>query len=60
MDITTIGNIMHTEVDQICMMFIVESCDLNVVVFNKSIGYQVLHNYSPHGVKNYVFYILIS
>jgi hypothetical protein len=48
-DVTTVGSIVRTEVAQICMMFIVDSCDLNADVFNDSIGYHVLPNYGPHG-----------
>ena len=40
---------MHTEVAQIRMMFIVDSCDINVDIFNESTGYHVLHDYGPHG-----------
>ncbi len=45
---TTIGSIFHTEIAQICMLFIVDSCDLNANVFNESIGYHVLPDYGPH------------
>jgi hypothetical protein len=48
-DVTTVGSIVRTEVAQICMMFIVDSCDLNADVFNDSTGYHVLPNYGPHG-----------
>ena len=48
-DVTTVGNIVRTEVAQIRMMFIVDSCDLNVDVFNDSTGYHVLPDYEPHG-----------
>ena len=34
-------SIVHTEVAQIRMMFIVDSCGLNADVFNESIGYHV-------------------
>jgi hypothetical protein len=49
-DVTTMGSIVRTEVAQICiMMFIVDSCDLNVDVFNESTSFHVLHDYGPHG-----------
>ena len=48
-DVTTVGSIVRTEVAQIRMMFIVDSCDLNVDVFNESTGYHVLPDYGPHG-----------
>ena len=40
---------MRTEVAQIRMMFIVDSCDLNADVYNESIGYHILPEYGPHG-----------
>ena len=46
-DVTTVGSIVRTEVAQIRMMFIVDSCDLNADVFNDSIGFHVLRDYSP-------------
>ena len=48
-DVTTVGNIVRTEVAQIRMMFIVDSYDLNVDVFNDSTGYHVLSDYGSHG-----------
>ena len=48
-DITTVGSIVRTEVAQIRMMFIVDSCDLNVDVFNDFTGFHVLSYYGPHG-----------
>ena len=42
-------NIVQTKVAQICMMFIVDSCDLNDDVFNESTGFYVLCNYGLHG-----------
>ena len=42
-------NIMRTEVAQIHMMFIIDSCNLNVDVFNESTGYHILPNYDPYG-----------
>jgi hypothetical protein len=48
-NVTTVGNIVHTEVAQIRIMFIVDSCYLNVDVFNDSTGYHVLPDYSLHG-----------
>ena len=48
-DVTIVENIVRTEVPQIRMMFIVDSCDLNVDVFNDSTGYHVLPDYGPHG-----------
>ena len=48
-DVITVGSIMRTEVAQICMMFIVDSYDLNADVFNEFIGYHVLLDYGPHG-----------
>ena len=35
-DVITVGNIVPTEVAQICMMFIVDYCNLNADVFNES------------------------
>jgi hypothetical protein len=46
-DVTTVGNIVRTEVAQICMMCIVDSFDLNVDVLNESTGYIVLLDYGP-------------
>jgi len=46
-DVTTVGSIICSEIAQICMMFIIDSCDLNVDVLNESIGYHVLPNYIP-------------
>ena len=48
-DITTVGNIVRTEVARIHMMFIVDSCDLNVDVFNESTSYHFLPDYGFHG-----------
>ena len=48
-DVTTVGSIVRIEMVQICMMFIVDSCDLNADVFNESISYHILSNYGPHG-----------
>ena len=47
-DVTTVENILRTEVAQIRMMFIVDSCDLNADVFDESTGYHVLHDYGPY------------
>jgi hypothetical protein len=48
-DVTSVGNIVRTEVAQIRMMFIVNSYDLNADVFNDSTGYHVLSDYGPYG-----------
>ena len=48
-DVTTVESIVRTEVSQIRMMFIVDTCDLNVDVFNDSIGFHVLRDYGPPG-----------
>ena len=45
-DVTIVGSIVRTKVAQIRMMFIVDSCDLNVDVFNESTNFHVLHDYS--------------
>ena len=45
-DVTIVGSIVRTEVAQIRMMFIVDSCDLNVDIFNESTNYHVLHDYN--------------
>jgi len=41
-DVTMVNSIVHSKIAQICMMFIVGPCDLNVDVFNESIGYHIL------------------
>ena len=43
-DVTVVGSIVRTKVAQIRMMFILNSCDLNVDVFNESTGFHVLHD----------------
>ena len=48
-DVSIVGSIVRVEVARIRMMFIVDVCDLNVDVFNDSIGYRVLSSYGPHG-----------
>ena len=48
-DIITVESIVRTEVAQICMMFIVDYCDLNVGIFNESTGYHILSNYDHRG-----------
>ena len=48
-DVTTMGSIVFIEIAQICMMLIVDFCDLNVDVLNESIGYHILPDYGPHG-----------
>ena len=48
-DVITVGSIVRTEVAQIRMMFIINSCDLNTDVFNDFTGYHVLPDYGPHG-----------
>jgi len=48
-DVITVHSIVHSEIVQIRMMFIVDPCDLNVDVFNESIGYHILPDYGPHG-----------
>ena len=48
-NITTVGSIVRTEVVQIRIMFIVDSCDLNADVFNESTGYHILRDYGPYG-----------
>ena len=47
-DITTVDSIVRTEVVQICMMFIVNSCNLNADVFNNFTAFHVLSDYGPH------------
>lgn len=42
------GKVVRIEVVQICRMYIVDSCDLNVGIFNEFIGYHVLHDYGLH------------
>ena len=45
----SVESIVSTEVAQVRMKFIVDSCDLNDDVFNESTGYHVLPDYDPHG-----------
>lgn len=47
MDVITVGSIIHDEVAQIRIMFIVEFCDLNVNVFNEPTDYYVISYYGP-------------
>lgn len=48
-DVITVGSIIHDEVAQIRIMFIVEFCDLNVNVFNEPTDYYVISYYGPQG-----------
>jgi len=48
-DVTIVGSIVCIEIAQIHMMFIVDSCDLNIDVFNESTSYHVLPNYGRDG-----------
>jgi len=46
-DVTTIGSIICSEIVQLCMMFTVESRNLNVAMFNEDTSFHVLSKYSP-------------
>ena len=48
-DVSSIGSIIRSEIVQIRMLFIVESCDLNAATFNEDTGFHLLPEYGPHG-----------
>jgi hypothetical protein len=48
-DVTTVGSIVHSEIAQIRMLFIVETTDLNAQTFNEESGYHVLPEYGSFG-----------
>jgi len=65
-DATIVGSIVRNEIAQICIMFNVDSYDLNVDVFNESTCYHFLRDYGRHDgylrrlysqVKGNMFYI---
>lgn len=47
-DVITMENIVCTKMAQIRMMFVVDSCDLNIDVFHESISNYVLYDYGSH------------
>ena len=44
-----LAGIICSEIAQLHMLFIVESCDLNAATFNEDTCFYVLPKYGPHG-----------
>ncbi len=47
MDVSTVGALVKTEITSICMLFIIESTDLNASSFNEEIGYHIILDFGP-------------
>ena len=48
-DVTTIGSLIKTQIESICMLYIVNSTDLNQDTINANVSYHVIPQYGPPG-----------
>ena len=49
-DVTTIRSLIRTQIESVCMLYMVESIDLNQDTFNVNIGYHIIPQYgAPSG-----------
>ena len=48
-DVTTVGSIVRSEIQQIRLLFVHKSTDLNAASFNEETGFHILPDYGPHG-----------
>ena len=48
-DVSTVGALVKTEITSICMLFIIESTDLNASTFNEKTYYHIISDFGPHG-----------
>ena len=46
-DVSTIGSLIKTHIESICMLYVVDSTDLNQDTFNANVGYHVILQYGP-------------
>ena len=48
-NVTTIGSLIRTQIESICMLYVIDSTDLNQDTFNANVGYHVIPQYGPPG-----------
>ena len=47
MDVTTIRSLIRTQIESICMLYVVDSIDLNQDTFNVDVDYHIIPQYGP-------------
>ena len=46
-DVTTIGSLIRTQIESICMLYVIDCTNLNQDTFNIDVGYHIIPQYGP-------------